>query len=31
MLCAEFQYLQYIDLSEIVHVVEAMIIVIRVH
>ena len=31
MLCAEFPYLQYIDLSEIVHVVEAIIIVIRVH
>ena len=31
MLCAEFPYFQYIDLSEIVHVVEAIIIVIRVH
>ena len=31
MLCAEFPYLQYIDLSQIVHVVEAIIIVIRVH
>ena len=31
MLCVEFPYLQYIDLSEIVHVVEAIIIVIRVH
>ena len=31
MLCAEFPYLQYIDLSQIVHVVEAIIIVIRIH
>ena len=31
MLCAEFPHLQYIDLSQTVHVVEAIIVVIRVH